>query len=167
MTLLSKLFNYVPAEERKGIVLSKKSCWEITKLTNLPSFLRELNILIPIDSVLYLEGGDTPKELQIYLRERIAKEICKVEMGTIWPRPQCFHMQITYENLEGLAKLVEGYATPQVAIHLHVYKNGKMFLMWYDAFFDPLYISKEISEDKIKTFCNKLKADYKEYEANN
>jgi hypothetical protein len=166
MSFLSKLFNYVPTEERKGIVLSERSCWEINGLKDLPSFLRELSYLIPLDSVLYLEGGDTPKELRIYLKERIAKEICKVEMGTIWPRPQCFHMQITYENLEGLAKLAENYATPEVAIHFHVYKNRKMLLMWYDAFFDPLYISREISEDKIRNFCDRLRVEYKEFNEN-
>jgi len=128
----------------------------------LPSFLTALYRLVPVDSVLYLEGGDTPKKIRSYLDERDAKKTCKVEMGTIWPRPDCFHMEITRKNLEDLAKLAENYATPQVVIHLHVYNNDEMLLQWYDAFFDPLFVSKKVLEGDIKNFCNKLGAVFKD-----
>jgi hypothetical protein len=164
MSFLSKIFDYVPSEERKGISLAKKPCWEISGVKDLPSFLRALHLLVPMDSVLYLEGGDTPKELRSHLEKRAAQNICKVEMGTIWPRPDCFHMQINNENLEGLAKMTDNYAEPQVAAHLHVYKNGKMLLQWYDAFSDPLFVSKEIPEVSIRKFCDKLKAKFREFD---
>ncbi len=162
MSLLSKIFGYVPAKERKGISLAESACWEISGIKGFPAFLRALSGLAISDSVLYLEGDSTPKKLRSYLEGKAAINTCKVEMGTIWPRPDCFHMQITRANLEGLAELVESYPTPQVAVHLHIYKNGKMLLQWYDAFFDPLYISKEIPTANIKEFCNKLGVDYKE-----
>ena len=84
-------------------------------------------------------------------------------MGTIWPRPECFHMQITRDNLEGLAEIAERHATPEVAVHLHVYKGSKVLLEWYDAFFDdPFYVSKDISEEKLREFCNTLGTKYEE-----
>ena len=162
MSFLSKFFDYVSAEERRGIFLPVGPCWEISGIKDFPLFLKGLSDLVSLGSVLYLEGGDTPKKLKKYLEERCATNTCKVEMGTVWPHPQCFHMQITYDNLEGLAKLCESYALPEVAIHIHVYNDGKMLSMWYDAFYDPLYISNEISEDKIKDFCCKLGAKYKQ-----
>ncbi|MHC5062289.1 MAG: hypothetical protein ACYTFK_14630, partial [Planctomycetota bacterium] len=133
MSFLSRIFDYVPKEERAGISLAGEPCWEISGVKDFPSFLRSLLVLIPIDSVLYLEGGDTPKKLKSFLEERTAKDTCKVEMGTIWPRPACFHMQISTANLEDLAELTESYATPEVAMHLHIYKDSKMLLQWYDA----------------------------------
>ncbi|MHC4396126.1 MAG: hypothetical protein ACYS1A_10780 [Planctomycetota bacterium] len=162
MSLLSKIFGYVPVDERKGIYLTESTYWEISGVKDFPAFLRAVSDLVISDSVLYLEGGTPPKKLKLYLKKRAATNTSKVEMGTIWPRPECFHMQITRANLEGLAELVESYATPQVAVHLHIYKSGKMFLEWYDAFFDPLRISREIQETVIKEFSNKLGADYKE-----
>lgn len=162
MSFFSRIFGYVPAEERKGISLESKPCWEISGIKRLPSFLRALYSLLPADSVLYLEGGDVTKKLRSYLNERAAQKTCKVEMGTIWPRPECFHMLITRENLEGLAKLAENYPTPQVAVHLHVYNNDEMLLEWYDAFLDPLFVSKKILEEDMKNFCDKLGAEYRE-----
>lgn len=166
MSFLSRIFGYPSKEERKGISLAGKPCWEISRVRDAPSFLRAIAVLIPLDSVLYLEDGATPKKLRKYLEERAAKNTCKVEMGTLSLRVDRFHMQATKENLEDLAKLAESYATPEVAIHLHIYQNGRMFLQWYDAFFDPLYISKEIPEAYIKEFCNKLGVDYKETTVN-
>ncbi len=164
MCFLSKIFGYVPAEERKGISLSGKPCWEISGVKGLPAFLRAVLNLVPSDSVLYLEDRYAPRKLRSYLQERVARNTCKVQMGTIWPRPECFHMQITKENLEGLAELAERFAAPEVATHLHIYKEGDILLEWYDAFFDPLFVSKKIPEFRIREFCQKLGAKYEECE---
>ncbi|MHC4105896.1 MAG: hypothetical protein ACYS18_07690 [Planctomycetota bacterium] len=162
MGFLSKVFGYVPAEERKGIYLADRPCWEISGVKDFPAMLKALCDLVPAGSVLYLEGGDPPKKIRLFLEARTATKTYKVEMGTIWPRPKCFHMQMTTENIKGLAELAEKCASPEIAIHLHVYKVGKMLLQWYDAFFDPLLVSKEIPETLIREFCDKLGAKYKE-----
>jgi hypothetical protein len=161
MSFLSRMFNYVPAKERKGIHLDEKNCWVVSGVKSLSDFLRAIYYLVPMGSVLYLEDGNTPTKLRSFLEQRNARNISKVEMGTIWPRPECFHIEITKENIEGLAEFAENYAECEVAIHLHVYKDGKMLLQWYDAFFDPLLVSVEIPEEKIQAFCDKLKANFK------
>ena len=160
MSFLSKIFGYAPKKERQGISLSVKDYWEVSGIKDFPSFLRSLRDLIPNDSVLYLEGGDTPKKLRSYLEERATQNICKVEMGTIWPHPDIFHIGATIDNLEDLAGLIQNYVSPQVAVHLHVYKEGKMLLQWYDAFSGPMFVSKEIPEDSIKDFCDILNVKY-------
>ncbi len=162
MSWLSKLFNYVPAEEREGISLGKEPCWEVSCAKDFPSFLRALSDLVPSDSILYIEGGSPHDEIKLYLESRKAMQIAKVAMGTIWPRPKIFHMLINLENLEGLAQLAERHAEIEIAVHLHIYKDNKVLLQWYDAFFDPFYISKEIPEDKVNNFCSQLGIKYKE-----
>ena len=69
-------------------------------------------------------------------------------------------MPATSENLLELADISEHCAEPEVAIHFHVYKDDQVLLQWYDAFADPIYVSKEISEDRIKAFCEKLELKY-------
>jgi len=162
MSWLSKLLGYVPAEERKGISLGQVPHWKVGYVKDFPAFLRALVDLVPSGSILYIEGGgNPPKEIISYLEERAARKTSKVAMGTIWPRPRCDHMQITKENLEGLANLAEMHAELKPAVHLHVYKDNKVLLQWYDAFFDdPFYVSKEIPEKRLIEFCDRLGTKY-------
>jgi len=128
-----------------------------------PSFLRALVDLVPAGSVLYIEGGGTPpSDVKFYLEERSAQETFKIRRGTLLPTPKIFHIPITKENLDGLADLEGKYPTPIGSIHVHVYKDRKILLQSYDAFLDPFYISKEIPQDKVKEFCNKIGSERKE-----
>lgn len=162
MGFLGKLFNIVPKEEREGISLdSRTPHWKVSKVKYLPAFLRALVELLPQGSILYLEDGSPSGKLRQFLDEKSIHEQAHVAMGTIWPRPLVFHVPATAENLGELADITENCAEPEAAIHLHVYCEGKVLLQWYDAFTDPFYISKEISEDKVRQFCNKLSIQYK------
>ncbi len=161
MGFIAKLFNAVPAAERKGISLDYRlPQWKVSKTSELPSFLRALADLVPDGSILYLEGGTPPPTLLTFLKERSVAEQAHVAMSTIWPRPMFFHLPATRENLCALADLAETCATPEAAIHMHVYHAGLVLLQWYDAFSDPFYISKVIPEDKVKAFCGRLSIQY-------
>ena len=117
--------------------------------------------MIPENSILYLEGGYPDKEISTYLERRKITSSVQVELGTIWPRPRCDHIPFTPENINELAHIMERHATPEGTVHLHVYKDNKILLQWYDAFFDPMFISEVIDEEKIRHFCEKLSLEYK------
>jgi len=161
MSWLSRILGCVPVEERRGISLGQAARWNVSCVKDFPSFLRALGDLVPPGSILYLEGASPTEEIRSFLEERAAGETAKLAMGTIWPRPECFHVQITGENLEGLAELAGRHATPEVAVHLHVYKNT-VLLEWYDAFYAPFCISKEIPEGRVREFCARLGTKYEE-----
>jgi len=162
MSWLSRILGYVSAEERRGISL-KPPFWKAGPVRDLTIFLRALIHFVPSGSILYLEGGTPTKEILAFLENHTAEKTQKLALGTIWPIPKIFHVPITQENLESLAKLTEKRATPEAAIHLHVYKGDKILLEWYDAFFDyPFYITKEIPEEKVKDFCDKLNTKYED-----
>jgi hypothetical protein len=163
MSWLSKIFNYVPPKERKGISLEENSWWEVSCAKDSSSFFLALIDLVPYGSILFFEGTSISKDIQLFLEARKPKRITKVALGTIWPRPKCFHMTIIRENLEGISQLVDKHVGPEIADNLHIYKDKKIILQWYDAFFasDPFYISKEIPEEKVKDFCSKLNISYK------
>lgn len=162
MGFLNKLFNVVPKEERKGIYLDYKTPqWKVSRAKDLPAFLRSLVDLLPQDSILYLEGGSPSGKLRQFLDENSIPERAHVAMGIIWPRPLVFHVPATKENIVNLADIAEHCAGPEVAMHFHVYCDGKVILRWHDAFSDPFYISKQIPEEKTKAFCDKLSIQYK------
>lgn len=84
-----------------------------------------------------------------------------IKMGISWPRPKVFHVPASKENLEGLAGMMDHHAEPELAVHFLVYCNGKVILEWYDAFSNPMYLSGEWAEDKVRAFCDKLKWKYR------
>ena len=169
MRWLAKLLRFVPARESEGISLGDAACWELLPprgSRDLPLFLRALDGLFPEHSVLYLEDGTPSREIRKFLEERAAANTSKVAPGTIWPRPEVFHMKITSENLQGLAELAERAATPEIAVHIHVCNEDKVLLEWYDAFVDPFRVSKSIVESEVKRLAQKLGATCKEHNGN-
>jgi hypothetical protein len=164
MSWLSKIFNFVPSEELKGLHIDLSTpVWKVSSPKDFISFLRSLIDMLPQDSIAYFEGGSPTKELRAFFKEKAVPEVSHIAIGTIWPRPEVFHIPATSENLLRLAALTERCAKPQVASHFHIYRNNRILLEWYDAFFDSMFISKEIAEDKIKKFCTSLSVSYETY----
>jgi hypothetical protein len=160
MGLLAKLFNVVPEDERKGASLDfRLPQWKVEPTKDFVAYLQALSDLVPQGAVLYLEGNPPIGPLKNFLEATTVPEQLHVAGGTIWPRPQVFHIPATERNLSGLSEIASVCGTPEV-YHLHVYCEGKVLLQWYDAFADPLYILKEIPEDKVKAFCQKLSLQY-------
>jgi hypothetical protein len=137
--------------------------WKVSPIQDFPIFLRALQFIFSQEAILYLEGGYPDKELSAFLEQHTVENPVKVAVGTIWPRPNIFHIRMTPAHIETLSKLTENRASPEVAIHLHVYKQDQVLLEWHDAFFDdPMFISKQIPEEKVKRFCDELHVDYRE-----
>lgn len=162
MGILAKLFNATPCEQLKGVSLGKNAHWEVSPSRDFPLLLEALPKILPPGSILYLEGGTPPKEIEAFLHSHCAPEETHLAMGTIWPKPQAFHLPATAENLAKLANLAEQGPAMQIAVHLHVFHQGKVLLEWYDAFWkDPLYLSEVVVEDRLKDFCSSLSLAYK------
>ena len=162
MGILARLFNAVPKKELRGVCLGKDAYWEVSATNDLPSLLRALPKLVPKEAILYLEDGSPMKKLRKFLDEHCVPEVTHLAMGTIWPRPLVFHLPATSENLSGLAVFAEKCIAFEVAVHLHVYKPGKVLLEWYDAFCkDPMYLSRDIEEENVRAFCKELSLKYK------
>ena len=161
MGILARLLNFVPRKELEGLSLGRDAYWQITGKVDLPSLLRAMTKLVPEGAILYLEDGTPPPDVKAFLETNSVPEVTHLAMGTIWPRPRIFHLPATQKNLTRLAELAEKCASPEVAIHLHVYQSNRVLLEWYDAFFDdPMYLSRDIPEDNVKEFCCELSLHY-------
>jgi len=116
---------------------------------------------MPVGAIVYLEGSTTPSATRL-LEGMECEPQARVATGTIWPKPRCFHIPMTQENLNTIADLFEDNASPDVCDHFHVYAGNKVLLQWHDAFNDdPLLVDGQVSEEKLKSFTNSISASYR------
>ena len=161
MGWLGRLLGATPKWKLKGIRLdTRKPFWALEGKTEFPRFLRALVIFLPEESVLYFEDGSPTGKLLKFFKTRAIAEQARVAAATLWPNPRCYHVPATTENLTELAELAESCAEPELAIHFHVYSNGKVLLEWHDAFANPMLISGDIPKDRIRDFASTLGMQY-------
>ena len=72
--------------------------------------------------------------------------------GTLWPRSRMHWLMPEAEALTGLAALSLNHASPEICDHLYAVRDGRLVLIWTDAYFDPLLISSEISAESVAAF---------------
>ena len=157
MRWLARLLGILTKDERKGIRLDTRlPYWELEGKTDFPRVLRGLCDLLPDDSILYFEDGSPPKTLRAFLETHRKAEHTHVAPGTLWPRPTCYHVAATGENLAELARLTGSCATPELAIHFHVYHNAEVLLEWHDTFTEPMLLSAALPEEKVVAFARSL-----------
>lgn len=156
MGFLARLFGAVPKEEWGGIRLSDAEPWYVSPTRDVPCFVRALPSLMPAESVAYFEGT-AESHVGRYLQSVSVPAQARVAIGTIWPRPDCYHVPLTGEAMENLAAFLEQNPAGFFCTHCHVYRDGVVLLEWHDAFIDdPMYISREISADAVAGFAQAL-----------
>ncbi len=162
MGLLAKIFGAVPRNEMSGIRLDMTHpFWEVSGETDFPSLLAMLLDLLPEESVLYFEGGSPSGALLEFLRSQEVPEGAHVAYGTIWPKPKVFHLPATQQTMRRLAEMTQSCAYPELSIHFHVYRGQSVLLEWHDAFTQPMLLSGELQEQKVRTFTERLSMSYK------
>jgi len=161
MGFWSTLFGSKPPE---GLTMDCASAWEVTAPRDHSAFFEGLAALVPSGSILYLEGTSFCQEVLDFLTNASIEPAIKIAVGTLWPKPKVFHIPATSENLKAIAAFLEQHAQPEVCDHVHVYSEGKVLLWWHDALFrDPFLVSKTIPEQELRTFCETLELNYKEF----
>ena len=162
MGLFAKIFGAVPREEMSGISLDMAHpFWEVSGATDFPSLLTALPDLLPEECILYFEGGSPSGELLDFLRAHTVPERAHVAYGTIWPKPMVFHVPAMPDTMKRLAVMTESCAYPELAIHFHVYREQSVLLEWHDAFTEPMLLSGELPEPKVRAFAERLRMSYK------
>jgi hypothetical protein len=159
MNLLSRMIGYVPREERDGIRLEDKVPWRVNPTRDVGRFLRALNLLVPDSSVAYFEDTGE-RHVAEYLQNVAIRPAVRVALGTIWPRPDCYHVALAATTAEELADFLDRNPCGLLCVHLHVYRDRSVVLQWYDAFDDPIYISRSVDEQAVSRFAGALGVPY-------
>ena len=84
----------------------------------------------------------------------------RVALGTIWPRPDRYHVSLTPQNMEAMAAFLEAKPAGYFCSHCHVYEAGRVLLQWHDAFSDPVYGSRRIGAETVSMFAAALDSAY-------
>lgn len=163
MGILSKILSRIPPPRGIRLDLSR-SYWEVSGESDFPSLFTALPELLPNGCILYFEGGSPTGELLHFLEAHDVPEAAHVAYGTIWPKPRVFHVPAVSRTMHRLAELTRSCASPEVAIHFHVYRTQTVLIEWHDAFDQPMLLSGELPEQKIRTFAERLSMSYKRVE---
>ena len=151
MGILSRILGYMTREERVGISLGRDATWQVWGVGDPQKFFLALRALVPPESVLALHEPEG-KNVRQFLREHAAETHTRVEAGTIWPRPEIYHIDCSAPNLTALEDLASRHAAPEMAIHLHVYRKEQVLIESYDAFDDPMHLSGVFRVEDVMRF---------------
>ena len=157
MGWFARLLGATPKEKPRGIRLdtSRPFC-ELDGKTDSPHLLRALGDLLPEGCILYFEGGSSAKALVDFFHAHEVPEQSHVAVAILRPRPSCHHVPATLDNLSGLSELAKSHRAPELAVHLHVYRNAEILLEWHDAFWEPMLLSGTLPEKRVRTFAETL-----------
>jgi hypothetical protein len=160
MGILSRLFGWVPAADRVGIRLEEPDSWEMPGTKDVERFLRALPLLTPAGAFAYFEGTGESHVAE-YLRAISVPAPVRVSLGTIWPRPDWYHVPIDARTMKSLASFLEKRPTGHFCTHCHVHDGASILLEWHDAFgTDPMFVSRKVGEENVSSFAAALDTIY-------
>ena len=134
--------------------LPVSECWYITGVTDAERFFRAVGEFLPEATHLYLEG--TPaKEILALLSTHGADGDYQAPIGTLWSLPRSRRLGFTTSLalFARLAEIATCHAEPEICYHLHLYRGDQPLLQWFDAFSDPLAVSRNVSRERVEQFC--------------
>ncbi|MCD4707643.1 MAG: hypothetical protein K8S62_07875 [Candidatus Sabulitectum sp.] len=150
--------NLFKKRKRKSDMLEAVTSWEISPPSASVELFSCLNIVVPENSIMYFEDVYENKVKEV-LKAISTDSKTIIHSGTLWPKPDVFHVPATDENYGKIQEIAENHF---ISVHFHILRNDVKVLEWYDAFDkDPMYISTIIDEERIKEFCEKLGLEYR------
>ncbi len=153
MGILGRLFGRTTASGDAGLQLTEPECWEVSGTKEVERFLRALPILAPEGGIAYFEGTAEP-HVAAYLRTVAIPPPVQIAVGTIWPRPDWYHVPLTAEKMESVASFLETHPAGYVCSHLHVHDGSRILLQWHDAFGgDPMLVARSVGERSVTRFA--------------
>jgi hypothetical protein len=157
MGFIARFLGVVTKQERRGIRLDEAEPWRVSPTKDVERFVRALPLLVPEGSIAYFEGTGESHVANYLAHVSLPAAQIQVAIGTIWPRPDYYHVPVSQESMEALAAFLDKEPAGYFCTHCHVYRDGAILVEWHDAFMDdPMYVSRAISEDFVREFANRL-----------
>lgn len=156
MGIIQRLLGIVPASEREGIHLTDPTPRRLTPVREPTRFLRALLRLGLTQSTLYIEGT-AYSAVREFLQRNSTTPTVRVALGTIWPKPDVWHLPLNETTINGLIVVLENNKVAYFCAHIHVYRESTVFLEWHDAFGDdPMLLSTQITDTQAREFVAAL-----------
>ena len=156
VSLLSRLFGYASRDEADGARLADPHPWVVPPSRDAGAMLRALPILLPRGGFVYFEGT-TEAAFESWARAHAVSVQLKIAYGTIWPKPDWFHVPLDPALMQEAAGLIERNGIALPSIHIHVHDGVTVLLEWHDAFVDdPMYVSSAIPREAVEAFASSM-----------
>jgi hypothetical protein len=141
-------------------VLDESTCWSISGIRTAQSFFRAIFLLVPDATQMFLEGSPAP-DVEALLADAADDTDYLAPVGTLWSWPQKerrFSVRASSQLFERLADAASHHAEPEVCSHLHFYRGEEALVQWFDAFSDPLLVSKVVPRERAEQFAVTVRA---------
>lgn len=134
--------------------LSEADCWELSGIGDAAAFFRALPDLLPEATRVFVEGSVAP-DIEALLAANADQGDYAAPIGTFWswPRSRRFSVRASSALFDALAGAAEHHAEPEICSHLHFYRDAEPLAQWFDAFADPLLVSKVIPRERVERFA--------------
>lgn len=161
MGILGRLLGRTAASGEPGLHMDEPECWEVSGTRDVERFLRALLILAPEKATVYFEGTAEPHIAECLRAVAIPPPV-RIAVGTMWPRPDWYHVPLTAERMQRIASVLEAHPAGYFCSHLHVHDGSAILLQWHDAFgHDPMLVSRSVGEEAVKTFAAAIGSSYR------
>jgi len=134
--------------------LDETNSWTVSGVRSAERFFGAISMLVPDATHMFLEGSAAP-DIVALLAPFSTNADYGAPVGTLWswPRDQRFSVSASPVMLARLSEAAARHAEPEICSHVHFYRDGEPLVHWFDAFIDPLLVSKAVSRDRLERFC--------------
>ena len=137
-------------------MLEESKCWKVSGVRTAEDFFRAVSLLVPDATHMFLEGSPDPN-IKALLAGSADDAEYAAPVGTIWSWPQKnqrFSVRASSELLLRLSQAAERCAEPEICDHVHFYRGQEALVQWFDAFSEPLLVSKSVARDRVERFAS-------------
>jgi len=137
-------------------MLEESKCWKVSGVRTAEEFFRAVVLLVPDATHMFLEGSPEP-DIEALLADAAADSDYAAPVGTVWSWPRKnrrFPVRATAELFVRLAEAASHHAEPEICDHVHFYRGQEALVQWFDAFSDPLLVSKSVARERVQQFAS-------------
>ena len=138
--------------------LYESNAWTVSGIRTADVFFRAVHALVPEATHMCLEGSPEPYVMAI-LAEAADGEAYEAPAGTIWSWPnrsRRISVRVSELRLLRLAEVASHHAEPEICDHVDSYRGPEPLLQWFDAFLDPLLVSRAVPRERVSEFCSRV-----------
>jgi len=145
-------------------MLDESQCWRVSGVRTAKNFFRALSILVPDATHMFLEGSPDP-DIETVLTDAADEADYAAPVGTIWSWPaknRRFSVRASPELFARLSEASSNHAEPEICDHVHLYRDQEALVQWFDAFLEPLLVSKSVARERVQQFASAIGATLSE-----
>jgi hypothetical protein len=135
--------------------LDGSKCWKVSGVRTAEDFFRAVSLLVPDATHMFLEGSPDP-DVEVLLKDGADVADYVAPVGTIWSWPsknRRFSVRASPELFIRLSEAAQHHAEPEICDHVHFYRGQEALVQWFDAFSDPLLVSKSVDRERVERFA--------------